>query len=265
MTRPVLAALAFLAMITGAAAADLSPHVYTKAPAAETVYNWTGFYVGLNAGYAWGTADPSTTTELTPTNYWNGTAVPQVNTSGVGQVHPKGFVGGGQIGYNVQSGMFVSGIEADFDALNLRASHTSSSVFTCCGIPYTMTQRFSTDWLSTVRGRFGVAANNWLFYATTGVAFTRLSNNSSYIDSAAAAENVTLSGIKTGWTAGAGVEVGVARNWTVRAEYLHADFGNITNTTLLAIPRDTCNCTRMFHSVNLTADMVRAGLNYKFD
>lgn len=268
MKKLILGVIAVLAIAAPAAAADLSPRTYTKAPAAELAYNWSGFYAGLNAGYGWGASDPSTTTEFTPTNYWSILSVPQVNAAGTGQVKPSGFVGGAQAGYNFQAGNLVVGAEADFESFNLHASRAAGAAFACCGgSSFTMTESASTDWLFTLRGRVGLAANNWLFYGTGGLAVTNLKNNATYADTFGASENVKLSATKAGWAAGGGIEYGVLRNWTLRAEYLHVDFGGISGTTLLGPTTITggCNCTRMFHNANLTADMVRAGINYRFD
>src|SRR5271154_2993275 len=93
----LLRATILLAMIVGASAADLPlapAPILVKAPAPDPVYSWTGFYIGGNAGYAWGRSDPSTTTVFTAADYWNPLSVPQVNAAGTGSVSPDGFVGG---------------------------------------------------------------------------------------------------------------------------------------------------------------------------
>jgi len=173
MKKLLLVGLAFGALIAPAVAADLPPQapVFTKAPAPIPVYNWTGFYVGGNAGYGAGRSDPSTTTEFTPTNYWNILSVPQVNAAGTGGVDPNGFVGGAQAGFNWQTGGLVLGAEIDFDSFHLSGSRTAGATYLCCAPnSFQMTQSVNTDWLFTTRGRLGWAADNWLFYGTGGIA-----------------------------------------------------------------------------------------------
>ena len=119
-----------------AAAADLprNPAPYYYPPPA--IYNWTGFYAGLNLGYQWGSVS---------------------NFSG----NPSGIAGGGQIGYNWQVGQFVFGAETDIQA------SAADDTFA----PW----QFSNPWFGTVRGRAGYAFNNILFYGTAGLAFGELS------------------------------------------------------------------------------------------
>ena len=115
-----------------AAAADLprGPAPYYPPPA--SVYNWTGFYAGLNLGYEWGT----------------------VTNSGI---DPSGVAGGGQVGYNWQIGQFVFGAETDIQA------SSADDTFA----PY----KFSNPWFGTLRGRAGFAINNVLLYGTLGLAY----------------------------------------------------------------------------------------------
>src|ERR1700687_2347232 len=126
------ATVAALAFASGAAfAADLprSPAPYYN-PAPSSLYNWSGFYAGLNLGYGWGK---------------------ETNTG----VNPSGILGGGQVGYNWQSGQFVFGGEAD-----LQGSGANDTF-----APW----KFSNPWFGTVRGRVGYAFNNILLYGTLGL------------------------------------------------------------------------------------------------
>ena len=267
MRTLLLGALISVAVVVGASAADLATPpapVYTKAPMPAAAYNWTGFYIGGNAGYASGRSDPSTTTEFTPTNYWNSLSVPQVNAAGVGSVNHNGFVGGGQAGFNWQTGALVVGAEVEFDSFHLNASRTAGATYLCCAGSFQMTQSINTDWLFTARGRLGWAVNNWLFYGTGGLALTNFSHQSVFADTFGAAENVTDSSTKAGWVAGAGIEYGLSANWILRGEYLHLDFGSLSSISILGPVAVTgCNCTRMFHNANLTSDIGRFGIDYK--
>jgi outer membrane immunogenic protein len=125
------AATAMLAMTGAAIAADLPRGTYS-APVTSGVYNWAGAYVGVNAGYQWGT------TTNNPTN-------------------PSGLEGGVQGGYNWQSGQFVFGGETD-----LQVSGADDTF-----APW----KFSNPWFGTLRGRAGLAYSNFLFYGTLGIAY----------------------------------------------------------------------------------------------
>jgi outer membrane immunogenic protein len=265
MKKILIGLVVAAAMAAPAVAADMAGAPYTKAAPMSPGYNWTGWYVGGNAGYGWGSSDPATTTEYTATNYWSILSVPQVNTAGTGsRVSTSGFVGGGQLGYNYQTGNIVWGAEADFESFRLSGSRLGGAVYACCApSSFTLGQTTGTDWLFTLRGRLGWAANNLLLYATGGLAVTNLKYGEVFTDTIGASEAVNYSKTKAGWTIGAGAEYGISRNWTVKAEYLYLDFGGLSGTSLLA-GTGPCNCTRMFHSTDLTASVARLGVNYRF-
>jgi outer membrane immunogenic protein len=181
MKKPIFAAtVAVLAVGSGAAlAADFprSPAPYYN-PAPSSLYNWGGFYAGLNLGYGWG----------------------KVTNTGV---NPSGILGGGQVGYNWQSGQFVFGAETDLQASG------ASDTFTAF--------KFSNPWFGTLRGRAGYAFNNFLVYGTLGLAYGDLRG-----EFGGAVETHTMAG----WAGGIGAEYGFAPNWSAKVEYLYMDLAD---------------------------------------
>ena len=192
MKRLVLAFAALAAWAGTAAAADLSrpgPAPYYKAPVYAPVYNWSGFYIGINGGGAWGTSQWSTTGSF--------------NTSG-------GLVGG-TVGYNYQMNQVVLGVEGDIDWANI--SGTTNAVGVCA-----LGCTTKDSWLGTVRGRVGYAADRFLPYVTGGLALG---------DIKASLPGFTGgSTTNAGWTIGAGIEFAIVGHWTAKAEYLYVDLGN---------------------------------------
>ena len=197
-TLMACAGLMAAAMATPSLAADL-PRPAFKAPVYVAPFSWSGFYVGINTGYMWGSTK------------WSGGA-------GSFNVDPTGWMGGGTAGYNLQTGNWVWGIEGDIDYANLKG--TNSNICGGC--------TFKDTWLSTVRGRIGYAFDRWLPYATGGVAF-----GNAYVSTPGGSVNRT----QTGWTAGAGVEYAFLGNWSAKLEYLYVDLGTATcNFATCAIP-----------------------------
>jgi outer membrane immunogenic protein len=145
----------------------------------------------------------------------------------------------------------------------------SGAVYPCCApTAFTVTSNVSTTWLATIRGRLGYAVNNWLFFVTGGAAFTDLRGNFAFSDTFAnAAESASFSDTKTGYTVGGGVEAGLWGNWSVKGEYLYANFGtlsaNSTNLTAFA-PAIAFPSNVFTHSLDLKANIARAALNYRF-
>jgi outer membrane immunogenic protein len=142
--------------------------------------------------------------------------------------HPAGIAGGIEAGYNWQRGAFVFGGEAD---IQLSGADDTLSPF-----------EFSNPWFGTVRGRAGVSLSNVLLYGTAGLAYGELRADTF---------NLTETHASAGWTAGAGVEVGLTPRWSAKAEWLYLDLAgrsfSLTGT-----------------SNGLAADLLRMGVNYRF-
>ncbi|HEY5216550.1 MAG TPA: outer membrane protein [Pseudolabrys sp.] len=223
MTRTIrtgIAAAALLLAPIAAQAADLRQPSY-KSPAyvAPAYASWTGFYVGLNAGYGFGKSN------------WD---FPASTNS------PKGVLAGGTIGYNFQTGTWVWGVEGDFDYSGMKGTSDCAPGVTC---------ETKNSWLGTARARLGYAGwNNWLPYITGGLAMGDIKATNSARTSA----NKT----KMGYTLGAGVEYAMWSNWSVKLEYLYVDLGKFDCGI-------ACSTT-VPDNVSFKANIVRAGLNYRF-
>jgi outer membrane immunogenic protein len=261
---------------TGASAEGLpSRGSVGSAPA----YTWTGFYVGLNAGRAWGDAGFSSKADC-PDQAGN-CLIPDadnlgfVGALGTGGAGVDGFTGGIQVGYNRQVGDAVFGIEADFNAFNLRGSvgDTVPAPFSVNGLPTeTLRASLDTEWLATVRARAGVTlAPRLLGYVTGGLALTEVNvKNSFSLNDPVFPESGSSSHSSTraGWTIGAGFEYALGGNWSLKGEYLYMDFGSVsTKSTISPAPElvdQGVVPNTLGTSADLTAQIVRAGLNYKF-
>jgi outer membrane immunogenic protein len=253
MKRLALALLAAISLSVGygqiALAADLpvKAPIY-KGPHIAPIYDWNGFYVGGHLGWGWGHDDAE--------GFFRFTAGPFIagQSSGKFPFDLDGFLGGGQIGFNYTAWPhIVVGIEADLSAANIKASISKTTV------NGTAVQDSKLDWLATVRGRAGYAFNEWLVYATGGAAWVHAkvvnTQVATFLGGVPPGTTESVSETSMGWTIGGGVEVGIARNWTAKLDYLYLDFGN--NTHALTI----FNRVSVDH---LTMNVVRLGLNYKF-
>lgn len=242
---------------------------------------FSGFYIGVNAGGAWGRTGFATNPNCPPSAinavFCNSTPDPSapngiaVAASGSGKLSPSGFAGGVQAGYNFQRGFLVFGAEADFGAFRLEESTAAAGVFPFpfLGNQYSLTERMKADWLATVRGRLGISVmQHVLLYATGGVAFSEFKFSSSYSDNAVGFGFPGGSGFgsrsdtRTGWTAGGGIEWLLDRNWSIRAEYLYVDLGSIQ---VLAPTSNTAAFSQTIQvDAELTAQIARLGLNFRF-
>ncbi|WP_245332589.1 outer membrane protein [Bradyrhizobium erythrophlei] len=272
--KKLMVAAAIVAVSAPALAADLPAGTYTKAPAAVApAYDWSGFYVGVNAGGAWSRADLGTSTIFDPAHragyFGDAVSTNLFNSVGNQRANTSGFIGGAQAGFNWQVDNFVAGLETDFQSFHQHGSSTATAIYPtggAAGVPFTISQSFSTDWLWTLRPRLGFAANSWLIYATGGLAVTHLKGNFLFVDGFADTEAASMSETRTGWTVGGGVEYALLNGWSLKAEYLHLDFGTEEMTTHNLLDSGTFPVPGQpfTHRVKLTSDIARIGLNYNF-
>jgi outer membrane immunogenic protein len=274
LKRILLAGIALGILAAPAMAADMA----VKAPAPYP-YLWNGFYVGLNAGYA---DEQSTfTTAANPTSDVALGVVPGVSeglaalSSGrITTNNGMGFIGGGQVGYNIQlNKVFVVGLEADIQGKTGTSSGSVAAGTVVIGVPVTSIQTVSaqTDWLGTVRGRLGVLlAPNWLVYFTGGLAYGGNSANSTLSQSGTngfvGAGAGSLSNTRIGGTFGAGLEWMFAQRWSVKGEYLFYDLGT-TNFSYVATSGFFFPSTAyqtVSNSVHFQGNIARVGVNYHF-
>jgi outer membrane immunogenic protein len=297
MKKLALAVSVLAISAVSASAADMAPApLYTKAPPIEVAPAcvWCGWYVGGNFGYA-GSESTSVNSSAVVTNPGHtrigiAPAAAAGLTTGIPVGSQKGIIGGGQFGYNFQSGLFVAGFEADIQGLSGRASGTSvTSVLADEGaIPgsATLTATNSVNWLGTVRGRIGIAVvPNFLIYGTGGLAYGGVNSstgiNEAFSGPAAAQAGITgtslasgnFSETRVGWTVGAGGEWMFTSNWSAKLEYLHYDLGSAnygTPVSNFAVADGVAGAGTALYtlgqssSTNFRGDIVRVGLNYKF-
>jgi outer membrane immunogenic protein len=238
-------------------------------------HNWTGFYFGVNAGANWARSNATTSasSDTSPGftgSYFGAADVSIINSIGSGAMSGSGFSGGAQAGYNWQFNSTVVGLEADVGSFHGKASRTTTgSALPFLGGTPTITSSVNANWLFTARGRLGWTFGNLLPYVTGGLAVTQLSANNSYSDDVAgfgatATGTWSASKTKAGWVIGGGIEWAFTKNWSVRAEYLHVHFGSIDASGVVSIPGSTNYGSAISTSTDLSADIARAGVSYKF-
>jgi outer membrane immunogenic protein len=269
-TVTLLAAVFSLGIAQAASAADMP----TKAPMAPMVapapvYNWSGFYVGGNAGWV-GSANRSVGLAGTDTDGGGfGAELADGSTPSSFGTRFSGFLGGAQVGYNWQMGTWLAGLEAD---IAWASAKTSTSQVNLPQPPFPGRQTITTtvsnklDYLGTFRGRLGVLVSNpFLLYVTGGLAYGETEVGfSSVCPGCVPARNLatTNSPTRAGWTLGAGGEWMFAQRWSAKAEYLYYDLG--TNSTAPLVYVYAGNTSSVVASARETGHVVRGGINYHF-
>lgn len=238
-----------LALSANAYAAD-AVYYQDPAPVAHSApYDWSGFYVGVNAGIGGGNAKhPFNIADPAGVSVLNGS----LNVTGAG------FIGGAQVGYNIQNGGFVWGVEGDIQYAHV--DHRVSAAFAVPGVGgLDVNAGTRLDWFGTIRARVGApVTDRFLAYATGGVAYGQTTSSINASSGGVTAFEASSRNTKWGWTIGAGGEYAVTDNMSLKTEYLYTDLGkaNVINANIgggtATLDRDY-----RFHTV-------RVGLNFKF-
>ena len=223
------AALAALVAASAAQAADM-PRKAPLAPYVGAPFNWTGFYIGAHVGAGWSTKEWTLLQSDFP-------------SSPIGNFNLNGFLGGGQIGYNWQSGWAVFGVEADASAADIKGSTLCTNLAFCSS---------KIDALGTITARFGGAVDRALVYVKGGGAWEHEKN-------ARIGTEFSESKTRWGWTVGTGVEYAFAPNWSGKVEYNFLDFGkaNFFRDTIAEAEGVSVDIRQSVHTVKF-------GLNYRF-
>jgi outer membrane immunogenic protein len=258
MKELVLAGLALGALAAPAAAADMP----VKAPPPPP-FGWTGFYIGANAG--WGTLrDEDAPFCINPAGVVMGKGCSRVFG---GQVRGDGFIGGGQAGYDWQSGRWVLGVETDIQGADVIGSDNVAGPFSVVGskvlspaASFAANEKLS--WLGTTRGRLGLAFDHLLLYATGGVAYGEASVSQSLVFPTVPVQfPSSASATMTGWAAGGGLEYAFLGNWSAKFEGMFYDLGTIT-TSGVASPH--INNFVEGKAFKVEGAVARVGINWRF-
>jgi len=247
-------AVFLIAAISSASAADLSRPVYTKAPPPPPpAFNWSGFYIGLNAGGKWITNSDHVVT------------VDGTDFTGFGDNNQSSWIAGGQIGYNWQApgSPWVFGIEGDIDAQDFNRSFVVGTAIGNTFFPGD-TFSFESKWQASIRGRIGYAAwERTLLYVTGGVAFTQAKASVLLVPSAgllagfAATDDTTV----VGGTVGAGLEYAFTNNISLGIEGRYTFYGDQDFNNNLTIPGVA---TAFRDRINLNTAEVMGKINFRF-
>jgi outer membrane immunogenic protein len=261
------------AMLVGSFGSAYAADMAVKAPpmAPVPVWNWTGFYIGGNVGGVWN----DTRDDVFPTGCFlfdpacGGGPVNNPLRSDSVRLNGSGFTGGGQAGYNWQSGRFVGGVEAD---INFNGINDGSFINRPVALPlvgnFIHSETDKLQWFGTFRGRAGFTVTpNFLVYATGGLAFGQIKSASAVAFTATTDVYVgSLDETRAGWTVGGGGEWMIAPKWSVKAEYLFVDLGKAGYTQVCI----TAVCTAFvppptYHTdLRIRENVARVGLNYHF-
>jgi len=287
--RKVLGLVGATLLFAGSAsAADL-----LKAPAMPLggpVPSWTGWYIGATAGYGWSNQGIDNVVTSTFCNPNDGGC--RANTGPVASAalaaaipphlstNPKGFIGGGEFGYNHQLGQFVLGVEADVSGADIKGSASAAQSVGVVGFPNTVNVGAAAseklDFFATLRGRLGfLVTPSFLAYGTAGFAFGHVSASTAFAEAVggpcgcgpAVATAASSSATLPGWTAGGGLEWMFAPQWSLKGEYLYYDLGTMSYAQTIT---QTDSLGRNFFgagvssNVHVKGNIARAGVNFHF-
>jgi outer membrane immunogenic protein len=286
-------ALALFLFATGATHVSAADMPIKALPLPAPVYKWTGFYVGGNVGYSWG----SSATTQTFNDSLSGALLSSSNS----RFDMNGAIGGGQAGYNWQQMNWVFGLETDIQwsgqkgptravcaggtlvAAPFNGACTPGHIgdtapFNTPGLPVPSDLSHNLEWFGTLRGRVGATITPMMLaYVTGGLAYGEISATNAVSGTNITGQNGTNNVILTpvaasfsnrstraGWTIGAGLEGVIGGNWTAKIEYLHMDLGDISASFVTPITAPSGAPVAVRYTSHITDNILRVGLNYRF-
>lgn len=225
----VFGAFVAFASVVSASAADLPRPVYKASPylSPVPVYSWTGFYVGIHGGYGW--------SRLTGTG-----------TFGTDSITAKGWLAGGQVGYNYQFGQFVVGVEGEYSWANVKYDTPL----------FAGTLTIKNDYFLTAAARLGYAFDSFLIYGKVGGAWTR----DKWSGNDGLGGTLSATSDRSGWLLGLGVEYAFLGNWSAKLEYDYLMFPSVTPTFTTTGGLGVAGTS----SIKMNTQILKAGLNYRF-
>ena len=251
MNKYLLTAAALIGMVSSSYSADL-----TAEPAAP---DWTGIYLGGNVGYA-GAHFGSQSVDFTSDGYDPG---PDFSSSS-----SSDLIGGIHGGANYQIDQIVLGVEGDFDWTSL--DQKNDGTLLAGGVPFgNSTTQMSEDvnWLASARLRLGYAAGDFMPYLTGGIAWANIEYSgfvTNNVDAGGGPGPYSEKKDETGWVVGGGIEYMPFKNWTIRAEYLHYDFGDGGKFVGAHNPTFVPGAAGVFDYGDTNIDVARIGVTYLF-
>jgi outer membrane immunogenic protein len=261
----LFSAIVFVTVATDArlqGQSDISSDRSAKNSPIAAPFSWTGFYIGGNLGWNWGSYDLNGFSEQVVV--LPGFTVPVTVDVPAFSFDDRQLLGGGQLGYNQQFGKFVIGFEGDFQATSLSGSTFAERSFFVLGQIQTLgiSRSLRTDWTASTRLRAGVAWERFLFYGTGGAAFADVNVEAFDFLEPVILQTSRDDATLLGWTAGIGAEWAVAKSpISVGLEYRHSDFGGKSFNVA------TANSPSSVHSTNVdfTDDQVTFRVNLYFN
>ena len=246
---PVLAAVILLSVSASSIAARAAD---IEAPAADL---WTGFYLGAQAGYLWGTGSNSDVCDSV-TGEGSLCFSDQTDQYDIGGSNSDGITVGGYLGYNYRIDSFVMGLEGDFNWDNAEGRNSILG-----GLNYNT----SLNWDAAIRARLGVILNERaLLYVTGGPSWlsTALDTNLGITPASLVNYNTGDSSTEFGWVVGAGTEYFVSDQLSIKAEYLHGWYNDADLN--FATASDGVSTYKTYLKQDLQTNVVRAGIAYHF-
>ena len=268
--RTLLFVFAFAAVCLTDSFAQVSNQFAVKKP----YFNEVKPYVGGYIGGAWDRSNFNTQAgTVTSTAYFNQADINSVNSSGSNSVNSNTLIGGGRIGLDRMVRRTVYGLLLDIGSFHFKKVNNASNIpYSDFLASYSLQTALTTDYLFTAQGRLGWTPtnnNNFLLYTTGGLALTTLRVSNTFSDTAPGLGigGTSQSKTKAGFSVGGGIEVPVTTHLTLYSEYLFVNFRSISASSSVNCSVDFCAgiySSPLSTAVDLTANLFKAGFNYKF-
>lgn len=241
----------------------------TAAHAQPQDYDWSGTYIGGSLGAAHSRASfDASTSDGFPGSYFTTPDPEQIAEAADKSASQSELSAGLFGGYGQQFDRLYLGVEAGVNSLSFDDSSSSGGIYESAPIAtYNNKISVKADWQASLRARVGWAEKRWLAYLTGGVTATKIRMDATFSDDLSGtgafgrdSDNET----KLGWVIGLGGEYALSESWTIRGEYLYADYGKADTTALVTNPAFPTLANDLKSSVELKTQILSVGVSYRF-
>lgn len=232
--------------------------------------DWSGFYLGVNAGESINSSNDQTILSVSPNSPIAGNDyVAAFNVAGNQALNFNNFIAGVQAGYRFQVNNWVIGLETNYDPTEQVTASQMNIVPNCDydgNCSSSITQSIYQSWDFTMRPQVGYAINHFLMYVTGGFSLTKINYNSytnwDPVDNTITNDNTTINEVLSGWAAGAGIDWKFRAHYSLSAEYLYQGFGNFNEQT--GIRNNSDPNALLNHKGEFSSNVLMLGINYLF-
>ncbi|GAB4294534.1 MAG: hypothetical protein Kow0083_07570 [Methylophaga sp.] len=225
--------------------------------------NWNGLYGGIAFGGFYGKASPDTT--VSDGTYFNTENISTLNSTFQEEISDKTLSGSALLGYDVQNGNLVYGIEVDLTGMNYSEKHSRNVNYVIpAANSFSVSTEVESNFALSIRPKIGYSFGDTMVHLAVGPTLSRFKYRFNFSDDATpAAASFSDEKTELGYSANLGGNHQLGDGWVLRGDYIYTYYPDIVDgSNLLSYPISE---TDVFsHDADFRSHNIRIGLFKRF-